>query len=65
MDFVMNSISDLAGKDNILTIRKEYNSSTYTPTNLQHIVVIAIIILVPLFIIITGLLIGSWRKRRK
>lgn len=65
MDFVMNSISDLAGKDNILTIRKEYNSSTYTPTNLQHIVVIAIIILVPLFIIIAGLLVGAWRKRRK
>ena len=65
IDFVMNSISDLAGKDNILTIRKEYNNSTYTPTNLQNIVVILIIILVPLFIIIAGILIGVWRKRRK
>lgn len=65
MDFVMNSMSNLAGKDNILTIRKEYNSSTYTPTNLQHIIVIAVIILIPLAIIIAGLLVGSWRKRRK
>ena len=65
MDFVMNSMSDLAGKDNILTIRKEYNSSTYSPTNLQHMIVIAVIILVPLAIIIAGLLVGSWRKRRK
>ena len=65
MDFVMNAVSNLAGKDNILTIRKEYNSSTYTPTNLQHIIVIAIIILVPVAIIIGGLLVGFWRKRRK
>ena len=65
IDFVMNSISDLAGKDNILTIRKEYNNSTYTPTNLQNIIVILIIILVPLFIIIAGILVGVWRKRRK
>lgn len=65
MDFVMNSISNLVGKDNILTIRKEYNSSTYTPTNTQHLIVVAIIILVPLAIIIGGLLVGSWRKKRK
>ena len=65
IDFVMNSISELAGKDNILTIRKEYNNSTYTPTNLQNIIVILTIILVPLFIIIAGILVGVWRKRRK
>ena len=65
IDFVMNSISNLAGKDNILTIRKEYNNSTYTPTNLQNIIVILVIILVPLFIIIAGILVGVWRKRRK
>ena len=65
IDFVMNSISNLAGKDNILTIRKEYNNSTYTPTKLQNIIVILVIILVPLFIIIAGILVGVWRKRRK
>ena len=65
MDFVMNSMAYLGGKDNILTIRKEYNSSTYTPTNLQHLIVIAIIFFVPLTIIVIGLIIGSLRKRRK
>lgn len=65
LDFVLNSMGQLGGKENILTIRKEYNSSTYTPTNIQNIIVIAIIILVPLFIIIIGLVVGVWRKRRK
>ena len=65
LDFGMNAMSYLAGKDNLLTIRKEYNSSTYAPTNLQNLIVLAIIILVPLFIIIGGLLVGAWRKRRK
>lgn len=65
LDFVMNSMAYLGGKDNILTIRKEYNSATYTPTNLQHLIVVSIIILVPIFIIIAGLLVGAWRKRRK
>ena len=65
LDFVMNSMAFLGGKDNILTIRKEYNNSTYTPTTLQHIIVVSIIILVPLAIICLGLIIGAWRKRRK
>lgn len=65
MDFVMNAMSSLAGKDNILAIRKEYNSSTYSPTNLQHIIVVAIILLVPVAIIIAGLIVGACRKRRK
>lgn len=65
LDFVLNSMAYLGGKDNILTIRKEYNSSTYTPTTLQHIIVVSIIIFVPLLIILVGIIIGSWRKRRK
>lgn len=65
MDFVMNSMAFLGGKEDILTIRKEYNSSTYTPTNTQHLIVIAIITLVPILIILAGILISAWRKRRK
>lgn len=65
LDFAINSMAFLAGKDNVLTIRKEYNSSTYTPTNLQNLAVVSIIIFVPLTIILIGLIIGSSRKRRK
>ena len=65
MDFVMNSMANLGEKENILTIRKEYNTSTYSPTTVQHIIVIAIITLVPLLIIVTGIFVGIWRKKRK
>ena len=65
MDFAINSMAFLAGKDNLLTIRKEYNSSTYTPTNIQNLVVVLVIIFVPILIIATGIIIGAWRKRRK
>lgn len=65
MDFVMNSMAHLGGKEDILTIRKEYNASTYTPTNVQDLIVLAIIVLVPVLIILIGILIGAWRKRRK
>ena len=65
MDFTINSMAFLAGKDNLLTIRKEYNSSTYTPTNIQNLVVVLVIIFVPILIIATGIIIGAWRKRRK
>ena len=65
MDFVMNSMAYLGGKEDILTIRKEYNTSTYTPTNTQHLIVLAIIVLVPILIMLVGILISAWRKRRK
>lgn len=65
LDFAINSMSYLAGKENFVSIRKEYNSSTYTPTNMENLVVISIIIFVPLLIIIVGLIVGAWRKRRK
>lgn len=65
IDFVMNSMAFLGGKEDILTIRKEYNASTYAPTNTQHYVVLAIIILVPILIILAGIFVSLWRKRRK
>ena len=65
IDFVMNSMAFLGEKDDILTIRKEYNSSTYTPTNVQHIIVISIIVFVPVLIIMVGIFISVWRKKRK
>ena len=65
MDFVMNSMAYLGGKEDILTIRKEYNASTYAPTNAQHLIVLAIIVLVPVLIILIGILVSAWRKRIK
>ncbi len=64
-DFVINSMAFLGNKNNILTIRKDYASATYLPTQTENIVVIAIIILIPLFIIVFGIMIWAYRQRRK
>lgn len=64
-DFVINSMAYLGGKDNILTIRKDYSTSTYTPTNLQNLIVILVIVGVPVLIILVGIIIWIYRKRRK
>ncbi len=65
-DFAINAMSYLGKKDNILTIRKDISpSTTYQPTNAEHRVVIAIIVLVPIFIILLGIMIYHNRKKRK
>ncbi len=62
-DFALNAFSYLGKKENILTIRKDMSSSTYTPTATENRIVVAIITLVPILIIVIGLLI--WGRRRK
>lgn len=64
-DFVINSMAELADKENGLTIRKNMASSTYTPTEQQNYIVLAIVFGVPLLIIIIGILITAYRKKRK
>lgn len=64
-DFVINSMAYLGGKDNILTIRKDFSTSTYTPTNMQNLIVILIIVGAPVLIILAGIVIWVYRKRRK
>lgn len=64
-DFAINALSYLGKKENNLTIRKDMSSSTYLPTVQENLVVLAIIIFVPVFIIITGIVIWHFRKKRK
>lgn len=64
-DFVINSLSHLAGKENSLTIRKDMANSTYLPTETQNRIVTAIIVGVPFIIILIGVMIGHYRKKRK
>ena len=64
-DFAINSMGYLGEKENMLTIRKDYASATYTPTNTQNLIVIAIITGVPLLIIIVGIIVWLYRKKRK
>lgn len=64
-DFVINAMSYLGDKGNILTIRKDMASSTYMPTEVQNRIVLAIIFLIPLVIIIIGIIVWNYRKKRK
>lgn len=64
-DFVINSIAKLADKESGLTIRKDMASSTYTPTEEQNRNVLLIIFTVPLLIIVVGIVIWAYRKKRK
>ena len=64
-DFVINSMSYLGDKGNNLTIRKDMASSTYLPTQTQDNIVITIIFLVPILIILIGIAVWTYRKKRK
>lgn len=65
IDFALNSMAYLGDKENLLTIRKDFNSATYTPTFKEDIIVVAIIVGVPVLIVIVGFIVYGRRKRRK
>lgn len=64
-DFILNSFAALADKDNVVTIRKDMATSTYTPTEVQNRIVVTIIFAIPLIIIVVGIVIWRYRKMRK
>lgn len=64
-DFTINAMSYLGDKGNSLTIRKDMANSTYLPTETENKVVIMITFFVPILIIIIGVVVGIYRKKRK
>lgn len=64
-DFIINSLSYLGEKENILSIRKDMANSTYLPTDNQNAIVMTIITTVPIIIILIGITITAYRKKRK
>ena len=64
-DFAINSIANLADKNYTLTIRKDVTNATYAPTVTQNTIVLCIIFITPILIIITGIIIGKYRRKRK
>lgn len=64
-DFAMNAISNLVDENDILTIRKDMAGATYMATENQNRVVLVIIFIIPIVIIITGIVIWHYRKKRK
>jgi len=64
-DLVLNSIAYTEEKEDQIRIRKNYESVTYTPTQTQNNIVLAIIFGTPLLIVIAGIVLWQVRRRRK
>lgn len=64
-DLVLNSIAYLSDREEDITVRKSTGTITYTATEQENRIILAIITGVPLLIIITGIVVSIKRKRKK
>lgn len=64
-DLVLNSIAYLSDREEDITVRKRTGSVTYTATEQENRIILAIITIVPLLIIIVGIFVWIRRKRKK
>lgn len=64
-DIVINSISYLNEREDIITIRKYNDTVTYSVTQGQHNIIMAIIFITPVVIIALGIVIWICRRRKK
>lgn len=63
-DLALNSISYLTDREDTILIRKDTETSTYTVTENQQRIILAIIFAVPALIIIAGIIIWQVRRRK-
>ena len=64
-DVTINSVSYLTQRKDAITIRKNSDTVSYTVTEAQHTIIMAIIFAVPAIIIITGIIVWQIRRRKK
>lgn len=64
-DVMINSVSYLTQRTDTITIRKDADSVSYTVTEAQHNIIMAIIFLVPVSVIVLGIIVWQIRRRRK
>lgn len=64
-DLAINSIAYLTDRDNMIVIRKDVETSTYTVTAEQNIIILSIIFAIPVIIIIIGIIVWQVRRRKK
>lgn len=64
-DLAINSIAYLTDRDNMITIRKDTETSAYTVTQSQNIIILSIIFAIPVMIIIVGIIVWQVRRRKK
>ena len=64
-DLVLNSIAYLSDREEDITVRKSTGSVTYTATEQENRIILAIITAVPLLIIAAGIIVWANRRRKK
>lgn len=64
-DLVLNSIAYLSEREEDITVRKSTGSVTYTATEQENRIILAIITIVPLLIIVAGIVVWTKRRRKK
>lgn len=64
-DLVLNSIAYLTDREEDITVRKSTGSVTYTATEQENRIILAIITIVPILIIIFGIIVWINRRRKK
>lgn len=64
-DLAVNSIAYLTGRDNMITIRKDVETTTYTVTKEQNTIILTIIFEIPVMIVIIGIIVWQIRRRKK
>lgn len=64
-DLALNSIAYLTDRENMITIRKNVETTTYTVTQQQHIIILSVIFAIPVLIIIIGIVVWLVRRRKK
>lgn len=64
-DLVLNSIAYLSDREEDITVRKSTGAVTYTATEQENRIILAIITAVPLLIIVAGIIIWANRRRKK
>ena len=64
-DLATNSIAYLTDRDNMITIRKDVEQSTYTVTEQQNTIILSIIFAIPAVIVVIGIVVWIIRRRKK
>lgn len=64
-DFIINSVSYLANRDDNITVRKDTGVATYIATAKEDIIIRTIITAIPVLIILAGIIVWQIRRRKK
>ena len=64
-DMILNSIAYLVDREEDITARKSTGTVTYTPTEMQDTIVRIVIFAVPVVIVVVGILVWQFRRRKK